>query len=699
MGRLRDGHLHTHGPLAADDDHPSGIALRCVGPIDLDPVTPISADTELLGEKNPRLFGSDLKLDGARAHRKDVDIRATRLKRIEGRQCGARVMVRPRERAALDRHAQARFIGRSHFDEGGHRIDHRRLPVELAEVSLIHEVIPLPAGKLVVVGVGQRAILAEQLAHLRGEPIGGGAALFGEQVVATGGNVHCGDDRRGLGRMQDELEERIALLGGQHRVKLLGALGDVAPGGLHAVGLVVVKKTEGLRLDQLGFPPAVVFRVERDDVGDLAGMLRTEVALGPAARVVGDLIAGVGGGIPGHPQEKLDREFERLEIADVDDPDAGGPVLGGQVHLLGDLPEWIGVDPLVGVRAAVHVEVVVDAGAAAAAALVGRGQSPEVAGVVVSPEQGDIVRRAEAGLVEFLHLGEQSPKLRHRGRIDLHLFGEDAPLIGENFFQLFDIGLDASGADHALVAIAAHADSDEILEVLVARDAFAEEALERLGVRRIIPLAVAVLGAARGPLLVRTHHGLVMRGSHDDAVLVGQAGIERVVLVEGVVPHRRPEVVGAQTQQQLEDLGVKLRVEAAELLRGPTGQARSLVVEEDAAVFHDRLAGDVAAGAHVGLGAFLRRHVGPPVPGRDAELFGKFVEAVDRAALVAARDHQCTGDARHGRFDGGNDKRLPLARKVRGREFSGKDELVDQRAAAQGPGNHHGITAGLVAGV
>jgi len=88
-----------------------------------------------------------------------------------------------------------------------------------------------------------------------------------------------------------------------------------------------------------------------------------------------------------------------------------------------------------------------------------------------------------------------------------------------------------------------------------------------------------------------------MRRAHHDAVLVGEARVVRVILVEGVVPHRRPEVIAPQAQQELEDVRVEFRVEATELLLRPTGERRRFVIEEDAAVLDSRFATMRAAGA------------------------------------------------------------------------------------------------------
>jgi hypothetical protein len=58
-------------------------------------------------------------------------------------------------------------------------------------------------------------------------------------------------------------------------------------------------------------------------------------------------------------------------------------------------------------------------------------------------------------------------------------------------------------------------------------------------------------------------------------------------------------------------------------------------------------------------------------------LLGKLVDAVDRAALVAAGDDQRALHPGHGLRDGGNDKALPLSAQIARVEFAGDDQRID----------------------
>ena len=90
-------------------------------------------------------------------------------------------------------------------------------------------------------------------------------------------------------------------------------------------------------------------------------------------------------------------------------------------------------------------------------------------------------------------------------------------------------------------------------------------------------------------------HGLVVRRSHDDSVFVGERCVERIVVVERIAPHRRPEVVAFEPKNELEDFLVDAVIDAAEFLSRPTGERRRFIVDENPAVFDARLALRVAA--------------------------------------------------------------------------------------------------------
>ena len=83
-------------------------------------------------------------------------------------------------------------------------------------------------------------------------------------------------------------------------------------------------------------------------------------------------------------------------------------------------------------------------------------------------------------------------------------------------------------------AVSTHAQRDDALVLLVARNPLLPEFLQDIGVFRIIPWAFSV----PLPLLLRAQHRLMMRGAHDDAVFVGELreATRRVISMCGLAP-------------------------------------------------------------------------------------------------------------------------------------------------------------------
>lgn len=160
-----------------------------------------------------------------------------------------------------------------------------------------------------------------------------------------------------------------------------------------------------------------------------------------------------------------------------------------------------------------------------------------------------------------------------------------------------------------------------------------------------------------------------MRAAHDNLVRIHERLVERVVGEEDGRPQRGPEVVGAQPEQQLAHEGVEVVVvtrgivpRVVPLLGDPVGEARLLVVEEDAAVFDGWRALDFAfASRDEDVGVLRGGHVGPEVPRADANLFADVVEAIDGASRHAAYDDEGFGAVGDGVLHELSDERLPFA--------------------------------------
>ena len=89
----------------------------------------------------------------------------------------------------------------------------------------------------------------------------------------------------------------------------------------------------------------------------------------------------------------------------------------------------------------------------------------------------------------------------------------------------------------------------------------------------------------------------------------------------------------------------------------PCGQTGSLIVEEDATELNSGFPIGVGTSDDIGIVVLGYGSIGPPVPGRHAQLAAQLVDAVDGASTVAAgNDHLIT--------DGGDDEFLTLAFQV-----------------------------------
>ena len=76
------------------------------------------------------------------------------------------------------------------------------------------------------------------------------------------------------------------------------------------------------------------------------------------------------------------------------------------------------------------------------------------------------------------------------------------------------------------------------------------------------------------------------------------------------------------------------------------------------------------------------RNIRPPIPRRDADLLGQIVDAVDRAAFVAAGDHQRALHARERLRHHLDEKGFPFARDRSRIDLAVADQLIDQPALA-----------------
>ncbi len=152
------------------------------------------------------------------------------------------------------------------------------------------------------------------------------------------------------------------------------------------------------------------------------------------------------------------------------------------------------------------------------------------------------------------------------------------------------------------------------------------------------------------PFGLGARHRLVVRSTEHHAIFVGRIQALRIVIGDRTAPHGRPQIIALQPQQKLEDVGIGLVIDAAELFLGPAAEGRILVIDEEAAILDLwPVAGHALADRNLVM--MGHRHVGPPVPGRDADARRQVVGAEDGAAPVRTDNDQGLVDARQGMID------------------------------------------------
>ena len=84
----------------------------------------------------------------------------------------------------------------------------------------------------------------------------------------------------------------------------------------------------------------------------------------------------------------------------------------------------------------------------------------------------------------------------------------------------------------------------------------------------------------------------------------------------------------------------------------------------------------------------MHARIGPPVPGRDADLLREVVDPENGAALAATRDHQRMAHAKYWPVNYGRDSGFPFAGNSTNIEFMTSNQIFDQGAHATGADNH-----------
>ncbi|MNC31241.1 hypothetical protein D3C75_795560 [compost metagenome] len=133
------------------------------------------------------------------------------------------------------------------------------------------------------------------------------------------------------------------------------------------------------------------------------------------------------------------------------------------------------------------------------------------------------------------------------------------------------------GAPQRRILLTPHAEGDQIVEILIALDPVFPERGDGLFIPGKIPqVACAVLLVHLLPFAARPEQRFMMGGSHDNAVLFSMLRIGNraafAVQAEFGAPHRRPQIIPLQPEDQLKNLVIKLFIEIPERLGHPRAQ-------------------------------------------------------------------------------------------------------------------------------
>ena len=269
-------------------------------------------------------------------------------------------------------------------------------------------------------------------------------------------------------------------------------------------------------------------------------------------------------------------------------------------------------------------------------AFLGCGHTAHVTPVVVAEQHDDIIGHTHSLVIVVHNLLVQCPYLRGLLCLLAGDFFDNFALVGNNLFEQSGVSLLA----HSLVAVTAHSYSHYVIGAFHTLYTLAEELLYHLLVGVVVPCTVFI--AVARPFLMVACHRLVVRRAYDDTHVVGSLLVERGVGIESPSPHCRPEHVSAQAQYKLKHLGIELMtaVLGLEGVLNPRRETWSLVVEEQAAIAHCRLAVGIYTFIYIYVLMLCHWHIGPPIPWRHTYLTREFVESVDGSAIVAARDEE-----------------------------------------------------------
>ena len=296
----------------------------------------------------------------------------------------------------------------------------------------------------------------------------------------------------------------------------------------------------------------------------------------------------------------------KFKIADIDNPKLLYAVLVGLAHLLPDLGKRRRIHPFIGDRTSVVIQMIVHAIAASVPAHSLIRQRPQMTEIIITEHADDAVQslpgveslRSICSVVIALHFlinRQHLPRFRADAAAVLPVTNQLALGRNDLLQQLYIIRCRAVFSQKRRVPFAPHADGDHVLVSAAILQRILPIPQKSFAVGPEVPgISVhRMFSTHLVPFLTGTQARLVMRKAPDDAIFIRELHIRRSrpVQREGAGPHRRPQIIAAKPQKQLEHTVIHRCIKAAEMLRAPGSEGRPLIIDKKASVSDRRLPG------------------------------------------------------------------------------------------------------------
>src|SRR5258708_37164433 len=171
-------------------------AQRSFAPVHAYPHTAFVFNQILILAKLNRRSGCRSRVTkGCKPAIEDIEVPALPLEGVKRRESCLASRARPSKLRTFNSHGKLRRGWNLDLGDLGHNVQGRLIPRGVADVRLIHHMVPLAVSHSVVVTRREVRVGLKQGARARGQIVRAGAALAGIKMVSAGGDVELRDDR------------------------------------------------------------------------------------------------------------------------------------------------------------------------------------------------------------------------------------------------------------------------------------------------------------------------------------------------------------------------------------------------------------------------------------------------------------------------------------------------------------------------